>query len=233
MTEKKDGWAIPGDIREHPTEKLVAYASGGRRWESEEMPLGTFSGMLPPRASEARSEEGAVLDAVRLRAFERLLEMSARLVELGRHRPDSEPLQALAHELGESACLLAGMTSEGEVAAGDRLVFAVELERPTTVLWNARVLAPSEKAVMHYLDGPSRAVAVAHGLVLLARTVLDRDEDIAARQLELASGCREGRTTPESVLSDALGQAMDDYEENLCSVYEATEQSYHGDGGVD
>lgn len=56
MTEKKDGWVIPGDIPEHPTEKLVAYASGGRRWESEEMPVGTFSGMFSPKASEPLPE---------------------------------------------------------------------------------------------------------------------------------------------------------------------------------
>lgn len=182
--------------------------------------------MTTPGGEGAEAELDAVtLDGARLGAFERLLEMSARLVELGRHRPDCEPLNALANAVAENACALAGMPVALEHAVDSRVVLVVELERPTKKLWNATVHAPSEQAVMHYFDGPGRAVALASGLVLLARTVLERGP--------LPAGLAPGAVTAETAFADALGGAMDDYEENLWALNQVPECSFHGEGGVD
>lgn len=173
--------------------------------------------------------EAPTLDGVRLGAFERLLEMSARLVELGRHRSDFEPLNALANAVAENACALAGMPTALDSAVAGHVVLVIQLERSTTKLWNAKVLAPSEKAVMIYHDGPSRAAALANGLVLLARTVLEREPLPEG----LVGGTASGPVTAETAFADALGGAMDDYEENLGALNEVPEWSFHGEGGVD
>lgn len=45
MSDEKKAWDAGADIPKEPTERLIIAGSGGRMWESEPMPMGTFDSL--------------------------------------------------------------------------------------------------------------------------------------------------------------------------------------------
>ena len=144
---------------------------------------------------------GAELDGVRLAALDRLLEMSTRLGDLAQ-RSGFAAIGELAEHVASNACVLAGMTDVGAQQEPDRLVVVVELVRVTDKLWDGHGQLLKEKVAVHYADGPSRQVALASTLVLMARALLDQITT-------------EGHITAELCLSCDLEEAMEEYEQAL------------------
>lgn len=139
------------------------------------------------------------LDALKQMALERLLELAGRLDEIGRMAPCYSSLVEIGEAVSEQACALAGLHQALPASTTDRLVFVAELEQPTTKLWDCHAQIPKEKVVVHYMDGPSREVAIASALILLARTLLDKLPE-------------EDTITAEAALSCDLEKAMAEYE---------------------
>lgn len=177
------------------------------------------------------------LGELRRVALERLLDVSAELTTLGKMAARYATLGQLGEAVAEQACALAGLhVPSPDAVARDRLVFVVELEAQTSKLWDCHARIPKEKIVVHYLDGPSRQAAIANGLILLARALLD----------QLPTG---GLITPEVGLSCDLEEAMAEYDQALEPTADELarqraerspaagaaepEPSYHGSGGVD
>lgn len=158
-------------------------------------------------AGGSAARELEALDASRQSALSQLLDLAARLVELGGQKPEFAATAVLGETLAAAACKLAGI----EVDSGpfpSRSVIVLELERPTTALWNCHAYAFGERVVAHYVDGPSRKAAVANALASLASGVICQGEvgDVQ---------------TPELVLHQALEEAIASYDGNLCAVAEA------------
>lgn len=191
------------------------------------------------------------LTTPQLAAFESLVSVSEQLESSG-PAVDASVLREAGARVLHGAYLLAGLGEETELPVGERIVVVMRPEQQASGGWSCRVDAPREAVTIHSTDGQSRSSAIVTGLILLVQTLLDRESLLGRRP----------QTTAESVLLDALDEALTSYEGNLESVAEAErepcddvesfeqligvgpvdglgdlepepEASFHGDGGVD
>jgi hypothetical protein len=121
-------------------------------------------------------------------------------------------LAGIADRIAVDACRLAGLEVELGPNRKQVELLSLEVERHNDKSWTGRVEAFSEKAVGVYFDAPTRPIAVAMGLMTLARTVLD---------------CAPDNTGYERELEALLAQTMTGYDEALDAG--TPELSCHGE----
>lgn len=144
-------------------------------------------------------------------ALSSLLDGAQRLYSLSRSSQmegsefTAQALLGYADRVAHDSCRLAGMPLGplAERAVQYELV-AVEVEQHTEKLWSTFLSTAGERISARYSDGPTRRVAVAMGLVLLARTVLEGEPASA-----------EGITV-ERGLEQKLAAVMDEFDDSLC-----------------
>ena len=137
-------------------------------------------------ASRTLTEDEQALLGSLLDASEKVRSVARALGGFGSDGQHASELVGLAERIGADACRLAGVTLESSQEGCEYGLVQLEIERHTDRLWTGHATTRGEKAVGHYFDAPTRSVALAMTLVVLARTLLDcaPDDTGGERRLE-------------------------------------------------
>lgn len=140
----------------------------------------TDAGVKEGVTASKEADFGALSEEQR-QALGALLDVSLRLAYMSRAIVVETDFRALvqgyAERVAQDACQLAGVPlGVVDPPGGEFAIVEVTLEGAGAD-WSAHVRSRREKAIAHYGGGPSRECAFACGLVLLARTLLDRSPE--------------------------------------------------------